>query len=437
MTSTTADPRLDWPEIEVEPIKEIDTTTEVLGSKSYTNRYIAIAALADRPSTLHRALLSQDTVLLSKAVAALGHVTVELDHDTDTITVTPTGSPMRAPADEVFMANAGTGLRVFITMAALAEGRTVIAGAARMQERPMGDLLDALGPLGVSAVALRGNGSPPIAVQGPLVGGPTRISGKVSSQFTTSLLLNAPRASRDVEVTVIDDLLSKPYVDMTVAAMALQGVTVERDGYRRFSVAAGQQYAGGDIAVEPDASGMSYFLAVAAVLGGRVTVPGIGAGSVQGDTALVGALVDMGCTADVAEHDITLLGGDLHGIDIDMTNMPDVVPTLAIVAAYAQGRTHITGIGNLRLKECDRIEAMSTELRKMGVEVAATVDTLTVHGGTEPHGARIATYDDHRIAMSFAIAGLRTPGIVIEEPGCVAKSFPTFWRKLDDLRSGS
>jgi 3-phosphoshikimate 1-carboxyvinyltransferase len=236
---------------------------------------------------------------------------------------------------------------------------------------------------------------------------------------------------------VIDDLLSKPYVDMTVSALAAQGVTVGRDGYTWFSVAAGQPYPGGDIDVEPDASGMSYFLAAAAVLGGQVTIPGIGADSVQGDTALVGALAEMGCTTEVGADRITLSGGDLRGIEIDMTNMPDVVPTLAIVAAYAEGRTHITGIGNLRLKECDRIDAVSTELRKMGVAVDTTVDTLTVHGGAEPHGARIETYDDHRIAMSFAIAGLRTPGVVIEDPGCVVKSFPTFWRKLDGLRGGS
>lgn len=433
MTATAQDPRLELGELEIEPLSGVDATVEVLGSKSYTNRYVAMAALSGRPTILRRALVSQDTVLLGEALAALGHVSVTPDAAAETISVQPTGRAPQAPEAEVCMGNAGTGLRIFITLASLAAGRTVITGAPRMQERPMGDLLEALGPLGVKAVALRGNGSPPIAVEGPLEGGATRVNGTVSSQFTTSLLVNAPYARRDVEVEVVGDPLSKPYVDMTVAAMREQGVEVDRYGYQRYRVAAGQRYRGGDAGIEPDASGMSYFLAAAAVLAGRVRIPGIGAGSVQGDTALVGALEQMGCSAEVGPDSTVLTGGDLHGIEIDMTNMPDVVPTLAIVAAYATGRTHITGIGNLRVKECDRIEAVSTELGKMGITVDTTVDTMTVHGGT-PHGARIGTYDDHRIAMSFAIAGLRTAGVVIEDPGCVVKSFPTFWQKLDGLR---
>jgi 3-phosphoshikimate 1-carboxyvinyltransferase len=435
MTLQDIDPRLDLAELEIQPQKDVDATVNVLGSKSYTNRHIAIAGLSSEPTVLTNALLSQDTKLLAKAVESLGHVRVELDETAHQITVTPNGEPMRAPVAEVYMGNAGTGLRLFITMAGLAHGRTVITGNARMQERPMGDLLAALEPLGVSAKALRGNGSPPIDVVGPsLVGGRTQISGAVSSQFTTSLLVSAPYAQRSVEVEVVDDLISKPYVDMTVAAMKRVGVTVEREGYTWFGVEAGQPYQGGTINVEPDASGMSYFLAAAAVLHGRVRIPGIGIDSVQGDVGLVRALVEMGCTADVDSDGITLEGGDLNGITIDMTNMPDVVPTLAVVAAYANGTTHITGIGSLRLKECDRIEAVRAELGKLGVTVQTTADTMTIEGGTEPRGAVIDTYDDHRIAMCFAIAGLRTPGVVIRDPGCVVKSFPTFWQALDSLR---
>lgn len=441
MIATAGDPPLDRYEREIEPLGDVDAIVEIPGSKSYTNRFIAIASLAalsGQPSTLRGALLSQDTVYLSKALEALGHIEVALDESANTIAVTPTGQPMRAPDDEVFMGNAGTPVRIFITLASLAEGRTVINGSARMQERPMGDLLEALGPLGVSTRALRGNGSPPIEIEGPsLIGGPTRIRGGVSSQFTTSLLISAPYASRDMELTIVDDLLSKPYVDMTVAALRQCHVEVERKDYSWFRVAAGQRYAGGDIVVEPDASGMSYFLAAAAVLGGKVRIPGIGIESVQGDVGLVHALVEMGCHASVQLNGITLEGGNLRGIAIDMNNMPDVVPTLAVVAAYATGRTHITGIGNLRLKECDRIDAVSTELRKMGVTVHTTADTMTIEGGVPPHGATINTYDDHRIAMSFAIAGLRTPGVIICDPGCVAKSFPTFWHKLDGLRRAS
>ncbi len=438
MTETAkiaVDPRLSLDALEVQAIKDIDAVVEVPGSKSYTNRHIVIAALAPEASTLHNALLSEDTLLIADAVQSLGHVIVDLDRAANRIRVIPTGRPMRAPGGEVYMGNAGTGLRIFITMAALAEGRTVITGKARMQERPMGDLLEALGPLGVRARALRDNGSPPIEVTGAsLDGGATRIRGTVSSQFTTSLLLNAPHARRDVEIDVVDDMLSKPYIDMTIAAMARTGIDVERRGYEWFRVPASRRYAGGDLVMEPDASGMSYFLAAAAILGGQVCIRGIGGGSVQGDIGLIGALVEMGCQAVTYNDRIVLDGGSLHGIEIDMANMPDVVPTLAVVAAYAHGRTHITGIGNLRLKECDRIEAVSVELAKMGVTVRATADTMTIEGGAEPHGATIDTYDDHRIAMSFAIAGLRSAGVVIRNPGCVAKSFPAFWSKLDALQ---
>lgn len=434
MTTQPKTPVLDLPEYEVTPVTNVDATVQVLGSKSYTNRHLAMAGLSADPTTLHNALLSQDTLLLADALRTFGHVDIAIDESTNTVTVTPNGRKMVAPDHEIHMGNAGTPIRLLITMAALAEGTTVLTGSDRMQERPMGHLLEALAPLGVKAVAVKGNGSPPIAIEGPgLAGGRTDIHGTVSSQFTTSLLLSAPYAGRDVEIRLQSELLSKPYVDMTVAALKRAGVTVERRGYDWFKVAAGQRYQGGDLTVEPDASGMSYFLAAAAILGGRVRIPGIDGTSVQGDVGLVDALVQMGCQAGTTGDAITLQGGEsLRGIEIDMSNMPDVVPTLAVVAAYAQGTTHITGIGNLRFKECDRIDAVSAELTKMGVTVGTTADTMTVEGGS-PHGAVIDTYDDHRIAMAFAIGGLRTPGVVIRDPGCVTKSFPTFWERLAEL----
>jgi 3-phosphoshikimate 1-carboxyvinyltransferase len=436
MSLSTTDPRMHAADLEIEPLAQVNATVRVLGSKSYSNRAIAIAGLAEGSSILEGALLSEDTVYLARAVESLGHVRIDLDHDEQRITVTPTGRPLTAPEEEVYCGNAGTGLRLFTTMAALAEGRTVITGNARMQERPIGDLLDALAQLGVEARSLRGNGSPPVEVRGPsLGGGSTRIRGSVSSQFTSSLLVSAPRAANAVDVTITDHLVSKPYVDMTIESMRQFGVRVERRGYEWFAVPGGQRYRGGRVMIEPDASGTSYFLAAAAVLHGRVVVPGIGQRSVQGDVGLLRVLADMGCRVAVEPDRVTLEGGTLHGIDVDMTSMPDVVPTLAVVAAYARGDTHITGIGNLRLKECDRIEAVTTELGRMGVAVRAERDAMTVTGG-EPKGATIDTYDDHRIAMSFAIAGLRTPGVVIRQPGCVAKSFPTFWQTLDGLRRG-
>ncbi|WP_424533461.1 3-phosphoshikimate 1-carboxyvinyltransferase [Sphaerisporangium viridialbum] len=433
MASATPDPRRKAAELTVRPLPAVDADVKVLGSKSYTNRYLAIASLSGQETTLENALVSDDTVYFSRGIEALGHVRVDIDEVGEVIHVTPTGEPMRAPSREIFMGGAGTPLRFLISMAGHASGVTTITGNKRMQERPMGDLLAALPALGVQAVSVRGNGSPPIAVTGgSFRGGATQISGAVSSQFTSSLLINSVRAAGDVEITIVDDLISKPYVEMTIAALAEMGVQIKRDGYTRFTVPSGQSFRGGAVTVEPDASGMSYLLAAAAVLGGRVTIPGIGADSHQGDVGLVDALVRMGCTASFGDNAITLRGGELRGIEIDMESMPDVVPTLAVVAAFARGTTHISNIASLRVKECDRIAAVTTELRKMGIAVEEHPDAMTITGGT-PTGAVIDTYDDHRIAMCFAIAGLRTEGVVIRDPGCVAKSFPTFWQTLDTL----
>lgn len=431
--TTVSDPRLSAEQLTVSRLDGIDAEVRVLGSKSYTNRHLALAALCGEPTVIEGALLADDTRYLASAIEAFGHVAVEIEEAASTIRVTPLATGMSAPAQEIYIGGAGTPIRFLISMAGHASGQTVLTGNARMQERPMGDLLGALAPLGVEAVAVRGNGCPPIRVTGGTFrGGKTSISGAVSSQFTSSLIINAVNAAEDTEITITDDLISKPYVEMTLAALAERGVRAERDGYARFLVPAGQSVRGGRVEVEPDASGMSYPLIAAAILGGRVTIPGIGAGSVQGDVGLVRALVSMGCTARVDEHSTTITGGPLHGIDIDMEAMPDVVPSLAIAAAYAQGVTRITNIASLRIKECDRIAAVTTELRRMGIAVEEFPDAMTITGGT-PHGAVIDTYDDHRIAMSFAIAGLRTDDVVIKDPGCVAKSFPTFWQMLDAL----
>ena len=434
MDMSRDDPRLNVAQLEIQPQSVVDATVKVLGSKSYTNRALTIAALARGSTTVINALRSEDTIHLARALEALGHVRIEQGH-ADTLEILPTGRPMKAPGDAVYLGNAGTGLRFFTSVASLADGCTHITGNTRMQERPIGDLISALRQLRVQARTLRDNGSPPVEICGPsLQGGSTSIRGSVSSQFTSSLLIAAPKAASTVEVLLEDDLVSKPYVDMTIDSMRRFGVEVGRSGYDWFQVSGEQPgYQGGTFTVEPDASGMSYFLAAAAILKGRVRIPGIGPDSVQGDVGLLHVLGRMGCRIETAPAALTLEGGELEGIDVDMESMPDTVPTLAVVAAFAHGETHISGIGNLRLKECDRIAAVANELTKMGIRVHEQPDALTITGGT-PKGAVIDTYDDHRIAMSFAIAGLRTPGVVIRDPGCVVKSFPTFWQALDQLK---
>jgi 3-phosphoshikimate 1-carboxyvinyltransferase len=410
-----------------------DWTVGVPGSKSYTNRALLIGALVDGDTTLDHALACEDTELLANAVRQFGRARVTADPAADRVVVRREPGPMRAPAAPVHVGNAGTPIRFLMTLASLAVGRSEIDGNARMRERPCQDLVDALVQLGVSAEAIRGTGCPPVAVRGPsLRGGTARIRGSVSSQFTSSILLSAPYAERDVELEIVDELCSKPYVDMTIGIMADFGVAVERDGHRAFRVRAGQRYRPRAYRIEPDASNMSYFLAAAAILGGRVRIPGIGAGSRQGDARFVDVLEAMGCTVERGSESLALAGGALRGLDVDMNTMPDLVPTLAVVAAYARGRTRIGNIANLRVKECDRIAAMETELAKLGIHADSTRDSLTIDGGT-PHGATVATYDDHRIAMAFAVAGLRTADVVIENPGCTAKSFPTFWAVLAEL----
>lgn len=429
------DPRLQATALPVAPLSRVHAEVSVPGSKSYTNRAVVIAALAEGETVLEHPLLSEDTLHGVRAVERFGRVRAAVDAETGRVTLTPTEGRMVAPADPVECGNAGTVIRFLTTLASLAAGTSTVTGDARMQQRPIQDLVDALRQLGVPARTVRHNGCPPVAVEGPsLRGGPVSIRGNVSSQFTSSILLAAPYAEHDVELGLVDDLTSQPYVDMTVASMRAFGIEVERDGYRRFRVRAGQRYHGRRYRIEPDASNMSYFLAAAMVLGGRVRILDLGTASAQGDVRFLEVIERMGGAVEASAESIAVQGPRrLRGIDVDMNRMPDVVPTLAVMAAYADGMTRITNIANLRVKECDRIAALETELRKMGVRTTSTADSLTVYGG-RPQGAEIDTYNDHRIAMSFAVAGLRTPGVVIRDPGCVAKSFPAFWQVFDTLR---
>ncbi|MGM0879629.1 MAG: 3-phosphoshikimate 1-carboxyvinyltransferase [Bacillota bacterium] len=419
--------------IDIQPRDFVNGDVLIPGSKSYTNRAIAIAALAEGQTVIEHALVSEDTEFIAKGVESFGNVHIDIDAEKERMLVNRKPAAPVAPKQPIFFGNAGTPIRFAITMASLANGVCELTGNERMQHRPCQDLIDALVQLGVKAHVIRGTGCPPIQVEGPsLRGGKAKIRGSVSSQYTSSILISAPYAEMDVELEITDDLTSKPYVDMTVGIMKDFGVEVERDGYRRFKVRAGQRYRAGTYRVEPDASNMSYFLAAAAITRGRVCIPGINISSLQGDVKFIDVLEQMGCCVEKETDYIAVSGKQMRGIDADMNRMPDIVPTLAVMAAFAEGRTHIYNIGNLRIKECDRIAAVENELRKMGIDTESTEDTLTVYGG-KPTGAVIDTYDDHRIAMAFAIAGLKTPGVVINNPSCTAKSFPTFWEIFNGL----
>ncbi len=402
----------------------------VPGSKSYTHRALIAAALADGPCNLSGALESADTLLTRQALVQFG---VEIAESSGVLTVHGTSGllgPCRLP---IYLGNSGTSMRLLTAVAAIAAGEVVLCGSERMHQRPIYDLVDGLEQIGARVRAEGGGRFPPVSVgtERP-EGGRVFLDCSVSSQFLSALLLIGPYTRRGIEVEVTAGPVSRPYVDMTLRIMERFGVPVKRQGYQRFQVPGQRVYAGGDHFVEPDASQAGYFWAAAALTGKEVTVAGIGGDSLQGDARFPELLEQMGCKVARGKDGVAVRGAPLTGICADMADMPDLVPTLAVVAAFAEGETKITNVAHLRAKESDRLAAVSAELGKMGVCVVETEDGLTIRGGGA-RGARIETYDDHRIAMSFALAGLRVSGIEIENEGCVEKSFPDFWRVFEQL----
>ena len=320
--------------------------------------------------------------------------------------------------------NSGTTMRFLTAILALGTGRYRLDGVKRMRERPIQDLLDALRQAGVQATSETKNGCPPVIVDAEgLRGGELTVRGDVSSQFLSGLLMAAPFADDNVTIHVEGPLVSIPYVAMTLAMLRQFGLIAEHEEYRVFRIPGRQEGGIEEYAIEPDASAASYFLAAAAITGGTITVPGLGRSSLQGDVAFADVLGRMGCTVTWDDHGITVAGGPLRGIDVDMNAISDTVMTLAAVACFAEGPTTIRNVAHIRHKETDRLAALATELRRVGAEVDETADGLAIQ--PRPlHGATIATYDDHRMAMSLALVGLRIPGIVIDDPGCVAKTYP-------------
>lgn len=403
------------------------------GSKSITNRALVCAALATGESVLVGALDSDDTRVMREALATLG---IGLRHDDaeNVDVVTGCGGTIPATEADLFVGNSGTTVRFLAAMLALGHGAFRLDGVARMRERPIEDLLAALRQWGIDARSERGTGCPPVVIRASgIAGGAAHVAGNVSSQFLSGLLLAAPYAATDVELFVDGELVSKPYVAMTLAVMRAFGVSADAtDDFSRIRVPSGQRYVGRRYEIEPDASAASYFFAAAAATGGRVTVEGLARDALQGDVAFCECLAKMGCRVEYAQGEITVEGGPLRGIDVDMNAISDTVQTLACVALFAQGPTTIRGVGHIRHKETDRIGNLAIELRKLGAVVDEFDDGLRV----TPRPLRPATldtYDDHRMAMSFAVAGLATPGVTIDDPDCTAKTYPRFFEDLSRL----
>ena len=422
--------------IQIHPVQSLDVAISAPSSKAHSLRYIFIAALADGASRLDHLLLGEDQHHAINAIRSLG-IPVELDEAAGTAVIHGAGGQLHAPDNEIFIGNSGVGIRFLTPIAALVSGGNVtLTGDERMcSGRPIADLLTALAPLGITASSMRGNGMPPLIVQGGGIrGGTTHLRGQASSQYFSAILIAAPFADEDVTIHADGEIKSRPYIDTTIAAMQAFGVKTEVDT-NSFRVTAGQRYQPLQTAIEGDYSSASYFFAAAAVTGGKVRVNGLRPDSDQGDRYIVEALQRMNCHAEFIEDAVELQGRPLKPIETDMSNYPDLVPTLAVVAAFADGTSVFTGVEHLRIKESDRLAATAAELQRLGVDAEDAGDRLIVRGcaGESMQGATIETYNDHRLAMAFAIAGLRVPGVVISNPGCVAKSFPDFFERLADI----
>ncbi|MCA9219217.1 MAG: 3-phosphoshikimate 1-carboxyvinyltransferase [Planctomycetales bacterium] len=418
--------------IAIETCGPIRASIRPPGSKSLTNRALACAALASGRSTLTGALDSEDTRVMCESLRRLG-IHVACDWDAATIVVDGCGGRIPVAEADLFVANSGTSIRFLAAMVSAARGRFRLDGIERMRQRPIGDLLAALNQLGARATSETGNDCPPVVIEASgLRGGTTRVRGDISSQFLSGLLMAVPYADSSVTIEVDGDLVSKPYVEMTLAVMRSFGVEVDAaEDLRRFSIAAPTAYTGRQYSIEPDASAASYFWAAAAISGGEVTVEGLTPDALQGDVAFCDCLRAMGCEVTASADGIMVRGGRLRGIDVDMNAISDTVQTLGAVALFAEGPTTITNVGHIRHKETDRIGDLARELRKFGATVDESSDGLRI---TPPesglHGAEIETYNDHRMAMSLALVGLRTPGVVILNPRCTEKTYPRFFEDL-------
>lgn len=420
------------------PADFVQAVVTVPGSKSITNRALLIAALADGVSVLSGALDSEDTRIMGNALQALG---IGLTVNNNGLYV----SGQKAFPNkngEIYVKNSGTTARFLTAALAFSDGHYSLDGTPRMRERPIADLLDSLRKLGADVQSLEQDGFLPLQIApAQTTGGTAEVAGTISSQFLSALLMAAPLCGGNVRLCVTGELVSRPYIDLTLAVMRKFGAKIETDrAFTSFFIPAKTSYQPRSYRIEPDASAASYFFAIPAIIGGKITVQGLSKTSIQGDIGFVECLASMGCCVEYGPNEITVArpktgGGTLAplvGIDVDMNQISDTAQTLAVVALFAETPTKIRNIAHVRGKETDRIKALVTELRKFGAIVDEQPDGLTVRPNRSAlHGARIATYDDHRMAMSFSLAGLTLPGVEIENPECTAKTYPNFFADLD------
>ncbi|EAP5567378.1 3-phosphoshikimate 1-carboxyvinyltransferase [Salmonella enterica subsp. enterica serovar Lagos] len=415
----------------LQPIARVDGAINLPGSKSVSNRALLLAALACGKTVLTNLLDSDDVRHMLNALSALG-INYTLSADRTRCDITGNGGPLRAPgALELFLGNAGTAMRPLAAALCLGQNEIVLTGEPRMKERPIGHLVDSLRQGGANIDYLEQENYPPLRLRGGFIGGDIEVDGSVSSQFLTALLMTAPLAPEDTTIRVKGELVSKPYIDITLNLMKTFGVEIANHHYQQFVVKGGQQYhSPGRYLVEGDASSASYFLAAGAIKGGTVKVTGIGRKSMQGDIRFADVLEKMGATITWGDDFIACTRGELHAIDMDMNHIPDAAMTIATTALFAKGTTTLRNIYNWRVKETDRLFAMATELRKVGAEVEEGHDYIRITPPAKLQHADIGTYNDHRMAMCFSLVALSDTPVTILDPKCTAKTFPDYFEQL-------
>ena len=423
--------------ITLNPITRVNGEVTIPGSKSLSNRILLLATLAEGKTEVSNLLDSDDINFMLSALKKMG-VNFELSSDKSLCTVEGLGGPIDLASEsiELFLGNAGTAMRPLTAALCLGQGQFTLTGEPRMFERPIGHLVNALRQAGAEIEYLQDEGFPPLKIHSKgLQGGRIEIQGSISSQFLTALLMAAPLSKGDMEIVVVDELVSKPYIEITLHLMKIFGVEVENNNFESFKVKGGQIYQSpGRIMVEGDASSASYFLAAAAIKGGTIKVNGVGTSSIQGDVKFADVLEMMGANVEWKEESITVTNtGKLKAIDVDLNHIPDAAMTIAAAALFAKGTTTIRNIYNWRVKETDRLSAMATELRKVGATIEEGEDYIVIEPPTEISSATIDTYDDHRMAMCLSLAAMGKSAITINDPGCTAKTFPTYFDLFDSI----
>ena len=424
-------------QLTLDPIAKVSGEINVPGSKSLSNRALLLAALAEGETELTNLLDSEDIEHMLNALTKLG-INYRLSEDKTQCVVQGNGDAFNvAEPLELFLGNAGTAMRPLCAALAASNVDTVLTGEPRMEERPIGDLVDALREADAEVTYLKNEGYPPLQIKGKtLNGGEMSVDGSVSSQFLTALLMAAPLFSGDVTIRIKGELVSKPYIDITLDTMAKFGVTVKNDNYQTFTISGDAKYiAPGKFMVEGDASSASYFLAAGAIKGGTVRVTGIGQNSIQGDIRFADVLEAMGATVVWNDEYVEVTGAPLKGVNMDMNHIPDAAMTIATTALFAEGPTTMTNIYNWRVKETDRLAAMATELQKLGAKVEEGHDYIKVWPTDSLKHAEIDTYNDHRIAMCFSLVALSDTPVTINDPGCTRKTFPDYFTRFKTLYS--